>query len=645
MPSASFSKKTKKNSKKLKKKEDESLSTPELVEDPKSLSLKTKSNIYGVSTQITRSSEILDQDSIIQEKVLKPFWNQQSVEISKKLLLPTVTGSLGSASDLSNNFSKGYQTPKSWYTIDFKNLRLPPNKNSVKISSPLSQSMQLGYTVSEAISRPENPEKLFKTLSARLFPSKNIGEKQKISEYTQIQTDMGIMRWYCNFVRDFLSTSYNHFVDSKIELEREFGIHIPDILNKYKVDKGTHLPKILVDQRNKEIDEIKRKGIKVKKSSEYKKKWMELKEKEVFCKLQGRGGKLSNISVRDVMRYVTVEDGTQKPYYDPHILNPAFYIPPKFRSIQVNQRVIRGAIKLMTANFQSTLSNCFAGNTKKFTFDRKLTKKNFNILYFEDSSLPAYIRKIETKRRSDKPVQWERGCTIKFNPRGKIYTLYYVEECEKKKNKKENGKVKLDQDIVSSIDEGIVNTHCIYTHDPVRRKCIIELHKCSSSKKIERLLKKIDSIKSCIDSQKLTPSKTERLRNGLLKANKAIHNSVLDMNKKLASRLAKNNDHIFLGDFPVSQIAKRTNLRSNDKRFLYLWQFHHFKTFLEFKCSENGTNLYIVGEEYTSKTCGNCGSLNCSPHSSERLHKCKDCDAVYDRDIGGARNILIKGLS
>jgi putative transposase len=49
----------------------------------------------------------------------------------------------------------------------------------------------------------------------------------------------------------------------------------------------------------------------------------------------------------------------------------------------------------------------------------------------------------------------------------------------------------------------------------------------------------------------------------------------------------------------------------------------------------------IVDESYTSKTCGKCGTLN-ENLKSKKVFKCNECDLLIDRDINGARNILIR---
>lgn len=50
-----------------------------------------------------------------------------------------------------------------------------------------------------------------------------------------------------------------------------------------------------------------------------------------------------------------------------------------------------------------------------------------------------------------------------------------------------------------------------------------------------------------------------------------------------------------------------------------------------------------VTEEYTSKTCGNCGELN-EKLGSNKTFECQKCKIVIDRDCNGCRNILLKAF-
>ena len=49
-----------------------------------------------------------------------------------------------------------------------------------------------------------------------------------------------------------------------------------------------------------------------------------------------------------------------------------------------------------------------------------------------------------------------------------------------------------------------------------------------------------------------------------------------------------------------------------------------------------------VTEEYTSKTCTKCGKI--SDKCRNRLKECENCGYKINRDINGARNILIKNI-
>ena len=63
---------------------------------------------------------------------------------------------------------------------------------------------------------------------------------------------------------------------------------------------------------------------------------------------------------------------------------------------------------------------------------------------------------------------------------------------------------------------------------------------------------------------------------------------------------------------------------------------------------ERGVDLFLVDESYTSATCGICGKLKRRGElGSNKTYRCNGvsgCGIVIDRDVNGARNILIKNL-
>lgn len=153
---------------------------------------------------------------------------------------------------------------------------------------------------------------------------------------------------------------------------------------------------------------------------------------------------------------------------------------------------------------------------------------------------------------------------------------------------------------------------------------------------------------------------------------KKIKNIVKELHNKTALYFVKNYDKILLPKFStqnmvrnkkfnkeyfnklniekgineckkeVKKIYKQRKLNGRVKFVLNNLSHYKFKMHLLNKCKEYGSELIEVSEEYTSKTCTNCGiqSIN---YSKERIKTC-ECGYKIDRDINGARNILIKNL-
>jgi len=107
------------------------------------------------------------------------------------------------------------------------------------------------------------------------------------------------------------------------------------------------------------------------------------------------------------------------------------------------------------------------------------------------------------------------------------------------------------------------------------------------------------------------------------------------------SYLTKNYRNIILPPFRTKEM--RGPLGSLTNRNIDNYRHYCFKTRMITKCRERGNSLHIRGEEYTSKTCGNCGQIKYSLGSSKRFD-CGKCGWSFDRDANGARNTMIKNM-
>jgi IS605 OrfB family transposase len=122
-------------------------------------------------------------------------------------------------------------------------------------------------------------------------------------------------------------------------------------------------------------------------------------------------------------------------------------------------------------------------------------------------------------------------------------------------------------------------------------------------------------------------------------------NRVKDMHYKLANWLCREYSTIFLPSFGTKEmVSGDCILRKRTKSRMLTLSHYRFKQILILKAKEFGTNLHVMGEEYTTKTCC-CGTLNDTIGGS-KTYVCVDPQCGYraDRDINGARNIFIKGL-
>lgn len=72
------------------------------------------------------------------------------------------------------------------------------------------------------------------------------------------------------------------------------------------------------------------------------------------------------------------------------------------------------------------------------------------------------------------------------------------------------------------------------------------------------------------------------------------------------------------------------------------WAHYRFKMKLKAKAEEYSCRVVDCNESYTSKTCGCCGTEN--PIGGKEVWTCEHCGCVHDRDINGARNILLKQI-
>jgi transposase len=94
-------------------------------------------------------------------------------------------------------------------------------------------------------------------------------------------------------------------------------------------------------------------------------------------------------------------------------------------------------------------------------------------------------------------------------------------------------------------------------------------------------------------------------------------------------------------DFSCKKVNSKYGVLSKDvKKVTGALSHYKFRQRLQNKCAEYRCQYLEVTEEWTSKTCCMCGSINMKLKDDRTLF-CKTCE-VIDRDVNGSINIFIK---
>lgn len=121
-----------------------------------------------------------------------------------------------------------------------------------------------------------------------------------------------------------------------------------------------------------------------------------------------------------------------------------------------------------------------------------------------------------------------------------------------------------------------------------------------------------------------------------------LHNLVDELHWKTINYLVRNYKVILLPTFETSEMVKKGNrkIRASVVKAMSSYRFYEFGVRLSHKCQEYGVLLLRTNESYTSKTNSFNGEImNIGSRSSFKYN-----GVTIDRDINGARNILLRAM-
>lgn len=298
------------------------------------------------------------------------------------------------------------------------------------------------------------------------------------------------------------------------------------------------------------------------------------------------------------------------------------------------------AIKEAVIAFKSSIGrNKIDGKPFKVKFKSKkqrsaICKVNKNAIIIKNGEIRIFVKRLKEhsklrfrKRVRDKlPDKVNHDATI-YRKDGSYY-LILMDEIE-------THPTKPPENCVIALDPGVRTFQTCY--DPDGR-----IYKFGDQRKkhILRINKRIDKIASSL-SKDNGSRRLWGLKRRMLKLQTKKRNVVEDLHNKTASKLAQTYGKIFLPVFGTSKMVKGKKLWKSTNRLMMDWRHYAFQQKLKCLCKKYNSDLYLVDEVLTSKTCGNCGFIKNNLGGSE-IFSCENCGLITDRDVNGARNILIR---
>ncbi len=203
---------------------------------------------------------------------------------------------------------------------------------------------------------------------------------------------------------------------------------------------------------------------------------------------------------------------------------------------------------------------------------------------------------------------------------------------------------------VCSIDPGIKQFLVVYSQNTIDKIGI------DVRDKIEKVCRDIDIIVSKKDTKvikminkkkkevfKYNYEKRRNLRKAYHRKIKYLESLKGELHNKSIKFLCDNFGKIIIPPFETQQMVSNNKIDSRTSRSLMNMSYYKFLTKLKNRCIEYDIEIIVRPEYYTSKTCTRCGNIKHNLKNDD-MYNCKYCGLKIERDINGARNIMLRNI-
>lgn len=157
---------------------------------------------------------------------------------------------------------------------------------------------------------------------------------------------------------------------------------------------------------------------------------------------------------------------------------------------------------------------------------------------------------------------------------------------------------------------------------------------------LEALAKSHDALWATSDTAGCSKATKKNMRERCALLRLKMKNKVSDLHAQACSFLCRMFKYVFLPKFQVSEMVEGSPLGSSVTRKLLQLSHGAFRERITHYAKAKRCGLFIVGEGYTTKTCGCCGHIQ--EVGNAKVYACQRCRQKIDRDYNAARNICLR---
>lgn len=166
--------------------------------------------------------------------------------------------------------------------------------------------------------------------------------------------------------------------------------------------------------------------------------------------------------------------------------------------------------------------------------------------------------------------------------------------------------------------------------------------KYSNPMYLQNQQKRLTKLQRRLSRKSSGSARWEKARIQLARFHEKITNQRHDTLHKLSTDIVRHYDFIVLEDLAVSTMYTHSAL----SLAIYDAAWREFRRQVEYKSTWQGKQVVVVDQFFpSSQLCSNCGYRNTKLRdASIRNWTCPMCNAVHDRDINAAKNLVKEGL-